>query len=872
MQSKEELVNLATINFQNKNYEECINNLNELLKSNSNDPKILHNLAVAEYYYKQEKKQKEALRELLQKTIQENKTVIDENKLDIIQILNEESDPFNNFKLNGFLNNQKDKENETENSSPNQDDSEKSLDKESLNEPDLDLAENQDDTELDPSKLPNLPTVLSDISYELYNTAIMYYKEKKFNEAIELLEPSFSNVEALDDYIALKICFLLMDLYLEINDSKKALAILEISQKIYNRNVEETKSIDNEDGDSSINSSLKDIDQSSSKSDLDKNDKVSNDTNDILLTSSSMSSLKNLNDISPDIKLALPSKFNTFNAFYYYQKSRINIKNKEMEEAKKNLELSLRSNKTESIINEQSPSDDSMVAADFMNANEENNKNKKDINDNQENYYQLENVVNNLNATSAYNNDNLNESFKILSSQSHGEDYVYNNLGCISYREKKYTLAENYFLKALKENEELIKNQQNQPENENDTDEPKRIKKLPSILHNLELQYMVHSDFEMAIKCLINDRRLDKEDTISLENIFYWLRAGENFLRIYKEKAYSTDPKNVMKVYRISPEIAYGFINNKSRSISLLGDNSEFEELNKITNFSDYQIPEKIPENAKELLVHSFKCFQKTITLIEKLRLDSLSLDGLSINNSTNPDDPNSEKTTKPSQSLFTDNELKILMDILKLNVAYIYLEYKQYDLVLTMLNDFLLIDINDIKKAEQNEEIYKVLGISPLTLNIIAKIYISQALVGFKLFNEAYSMISTNVIPNDTSVDPHIRAILYLCQASILCWSVYGQQDVQEKILLEAEQSLQRFYILAYSYLKNTPDAFAGENENPLPITELDTIAMSMKNKGPRNSAFVLNAQLFISDAKMIQTWIDMKRKDYESALKHLS
>jgi len=39
-----------------------------------------------------------------------------------------------------------------------------------------------------------------------------------------------------------------------------------------------------------------------------------------------------------------------------------------------------------------------------------------------------------------------------------------------------------------------------------------------------------------------------------------------------------------MKVYRISPEIAYGFINNKSRSISLLGDNSEFEELNKMYN------------------------------------------------------------------------------------------------------------------------------------------------------------------------------------------------------------------------------------------------------------------------------------------------
>jgi len=47
---------------------------------------------------------------------------------------------------------------------------------------------------------------------------------------------------------------------------------------------------------------------------------------------------------------------------------------------------------------------------------------------------------------------------------------------------------------------------------------------------------MIHNDFEMAIRCLLQDRRLDKEDTISLENIFYWLRAGENFIRIYRDK------------------------------------------------------------------------------------------------------------------------------------------------------------------------------------------------------------------------------------------------------------------------------------------------------------------------------------------------
>ncbi|ORX82269.1 hypothetical protein BCR32DRAFT_292766 [Anaeromyces robustus] len=876
MQAKEDLINLATVNFQNKNYEDCINNLEELLKTNENDPKILHNLAIAKYYYKQEKQKKEALTELLEKTIQENKSILDSNTLDISKLL-DDNELFNNFKFNTYLNNQKDKENDTENSSQSQEDSEKSLDKESLNEPDLDLAENQDDTELDPSKLPNLPSLLSDISYEIYNTAIIYYNEKKFKEAIELLEPSFSNIEALDDYIAMKMCFLLIDLYLEINDSKKALIALEISQKIYKRNVEEIKCMENEDGDSSLNASLKDIDQSSSKSDIDKNDKPLNDGNDSSLTSSTTNSVKNLDVLSPELKAALPSKFNTFNSMYYYQKARINLKNNEMDEAKKNMELSLRSNQLEDILSEESsPNEEEMVAADFMNANEaDNNKEKKGNEDNQNNYYQLENVINNLNATMAYQENDMNKSFKQLNSQPHGEDYIYNNLGCISYREKKYTLAENYFFKALKENEQILldqEKQQDQKLDEIDSDNQKEIKKLPSILHNLELQYMIHNDFEMAINCLLQDRRVDKEDTVSLENIFYWLRAGENFLRIYKDKVYTIDPKNIMKVYRISPEIAYGFINNKSRSISLLGDNSEFEELNKITNFSDYQIPDKVPEEAKDLLVHSFKCFQKTITLIEKLRLESLSMDELSLNNNDTTSSNQENKETKRKQSLFSDNELKILMDILKLNVAYIYLEYKQYDLVLTMLNDFLLVDVNEINKAEQTEKIYKILGVSPLTLNIIAKIYISQALVGFKLFNEAYSMISTNVIPNDVSIDPYIRAIIYLCQASTLCWSVYGQQNVQEKILIEAEQSLKRFYILAYTHLKNAPIPPNGDSDAPLPNSEIDAIIMAMKNHGPSDDTFVLNAQLFINDAKMIQTWIDMKRKDYESALLHLS
>jgi len=93
-------------------------------------------------------------------------------------------------------------------------------------------------------------------------------------------------------------------------------------------------------------------------------------------------------------------------------------------------------------------------------------------------------------------------------------------------------------------------------------------------------------------------------------------------------------------------------------------------------------------------------------------------MDGLSITNDNNTNNE-SKTTTTSNQSLFTDNELKVLIDILKLNIAYIYLEYKQNDLVLTMLHDFLLIDVNDAKKNEQNEEIYKLLGVSPLTLYV---------------------------------------------------------------------------------------------------------------------------------------------------------
>ncbi|ORX46201.1 TPR-like protein [Piromyces finnis] len=617
MSSSEELVQLATINFQNKNYKDCIIILKELLKSNSDDPKILHNLAVAEYYYKQEKKQKEALNEILQKTINENKEIIDNNKLDIIKFLNDSNDLLNNFELNGYLTSQKNKEIDNEIVSQNQDNSEKSLEKESVNELDLDLADNQDDMEEDSLKLSNLPLLLSDIIYELYNTSVIYFNERKYKEAVELLEPSFSNIEALDDYIALKISFLLIDLYLELGNSEKAIAVLELSQKIYKRNIEEMKCMENEDGDSSINSSLKDIDHSSSKSDIDKNE-----YNDSNVSSLSLSTvlLKNINITSPDIKAALPSKFNTFNAFYYYQKARINIKNNELDEAKKNMELSLRINQNEPLsvepINEEE-----MVAADFMSSNGS-DKDKKEMGEAQNNYYQLENVINNLNATLAYNDENMKESFSLLASQPRGEDYIYNNLGCVSYQEKKYSLAENFFLKALKENEQLLKEQQlkgqieendqeedkkqeNQTEQqleqsteqdqngkqteedkesliENKTSDEYKIKKLPSILHNLELQYMIHNNFEMAIKCLLQDRRQDKNDTISLENIFYWLRAGEIFLRIYRNKTYSTDPKNIMKVYRISPEIIYGFINNKARTISPLGEDNEFKELNKM--------------------------------------------------------------------------------------------------------------------------------------------------------------------------------------------------------------------------------------------------------------------------------------------------
>jgi len=133
--------------------------------------------------------------------------------------------------------------------------------------------------------------------------------------------------------------------------------------------------------------------------------------------------------------------------------------------------------------------------------------------------------------------------------------------------------------------------------------------------------------------------------------------------------------------------------------------------------------------------------------------------------------------------------------------------------------------------------------------------------------------MISTNVIPNNASVDPNIKAIIFLCQASILCWSVYGQQNIQEKILNEAELNLKRFYILANPHLKNeNVPVTTIDNDTPKQPSELEILTSDIKNYEPCDDTFILNAQMYMNEAKMIQAWIDMKRKDYESALIHLS
>ena len=68
----------------------------------------------------------------------------------------------------------------------------------------------------------NLRDADTDPSLTVYNMAVLLYQLKQYARCRTLLEDMFSNIEPIDEFLAFKLCFLLLDVYLLYKQAERA--------------------------------------------------------------------------------------------------------------------------------------------------------------------------------------------------------------------------------------------------------------------------------------------------------------------------------------------------------------------------------------------------------------------------------------------------------------------------------------------------------------------------------------------------------------------------------------------------------------------------------------------------------------------------
>lgn len=214
---------------------------------------------------------------------------------------------------------------------------------------------------------------ISDTYIMVYNQALIYFKLKKFNESLVLLEPVYQSIKPIDDYVAIKICFLMIEIYFALHLLEKISPIITYLEKNISHFIQTKENEENHIGDSSQGKEEE----------------------------------KYQNSISPNL---LSNQINLY-------KTRFHLVSGNYESASKEIE-SLQSSVPESHV----PL--------FLEANLE------------------------------YLQKDFQKSIKVLNSiqlkSPKLEALYYNNLACIHFKMKKYTMSAFYFTKALKSNQKFV--------------------------------------------------------------------------------------------------------------------------------------------------------------------------------------------------------------------------------------------------------------------------------------------------------------------------------------------------------------------------------------------------------------------------------
>ncbi|XP_028753911.1 CCR4-NOT transcription complex subunit 10 [Neltuma alba] len=182
----------AALHFQSGKFAECVEVLKQLLLKKPDDPKVLHNIAIAEYFR------------------------------------DDCSDP---QKLIGLLNGVKRKSNELAQASGEQGDSANNVGNKVV-------LGSKASNALAPefsgaSSTSTMYTDEFDSSVAMLNIAIVWFHLHEYSKTLSVLEPLYQNIEPIDETTALHICLLLLDASLACHDASKSADVLTYLEKAF---------------------------------------------------------------------------------------------------------------------------------------------------------------------------------------------------------------------------------------------------------------------------------------------------------------------------------------------------------------------------------------------------------------------------------------------------------------------------------------------------------------------------------------------------------------------------------------------------------------------------------------------------------------
>ncbi|EOA15462.1 hypothetical protein CARUB_v10004173mg [Capsella rubella] len=156
--------------FQSGDFEECIDILIQLDQKKHNDPKVLHNMAIAEYFKGGCSKSKKLLEEL---------NCVKKQSEELASAAREQVEAVN------------------------------------------------------PGTNASVSKYQYDTTLTILNIAVTWFHMHQYAKSSSILEPLFQNIEPLDETIALQICFLLLDIALACRDAVKFLAVFDYMDKAF---------------------------------------------------------------------------------------------------------------------------------------------------------------------------------------------------------------------------------------------------------------------------------------------------------------------------------------------------------------------------------------------------------------------------------------------------------------------------------------------------------------------------------------------------------------------------------------------------------------------------------------------------------------